>query len=495
MPDTSAPPHHDDSSVDVKQEHPTATTGGRPLATPQRNESTFDDSILQKEKKASDVQIITMADSTTVEVASAIASEDTQGRTSRREWLQYFVSVWAFLGLGWNDGALGPLLPRIQEVYNVGFTIVSLLFVFNFIGYVSGAGLNIWFTHRLGFGKTIVIGACFNIAAYAIQTAAPPFPVFVLSFVFAGFGCALQNSQANGFVGSLKRHKSSKLMCLHASYGLGALCSPFLATRFAILPRWSFYYFSSLAVALSNLVAQLLVFRLKRTEELLREIGQEDPAPVRSIGDTEKIDSSANSSSDSASSDSENQNVYRQVFSIKAVHYLTLFAFIYIGVEVSVGSWIVSFIIRERGGGESSGYISSGFFAGLMLGRVVLIPVNKWIGEYFVVYIYMALCIALEITIWLVPSIIENAIAVSFIGLFLGPMFPIIVVQSVKIFPPHLFTGAVGWITGVGVAGSAALPFVTGTLATRYGIRSLQPFMVAMMAAMVCIWILVPRRK
>jgi len=57
-------------------------------------------------------------------------------------------------------------------------------------------------------------------------------------------------------------------------------------------------------------------------------------------------------------------------------------------------------------------------------------------------------------------------------------MFPIIVVQSVKIFPPHLFTGAVGWITGVGVAGSAALPFVTGTLATRYGIRSLQPLWV-----------------
>lgn len=30
---------------------------------------------------------------------------------------------------GWNDGSSGPLLPRIQKVYNVNFTIVSLIFV------------------------------------------------------------------------------------------------------------------------------------------------------------------------------------------------------------------------------------------------------------------------------------------------------------------------------------------------------------------------------
>jgi len=71
-----------------------------------------------------------------------------------------------------------------------------------------------------------------------------------------------------------------------------------------------------------------------------------------------------------------------------------------------------------------------------MLGRIVLIPVNKWVsslqicewvvsqhagmqvGEYLVVYFYMLLAIACEITIWVVPSIIENAIAVR-TGLFL----------------------------------------------------------------------------
>lgn len=35
--------------------------------------------------------------------------------------------------------------------------------------------------------------------------------------------------------------------------------------------------------------------------------------------------------------------------------------------------------------------------------------------------------------------------------------------------------GVVGWISGFGQAGSAAFPFVTGLLASRYGIIALQP--------------------
>jgi fucose permease len=46
-------------------------------------------------------------------------------------------------------------------------------------------------------------------------------------------------------------------------------------------------------------------------------------------------------------------------------------------VEVTIGGWIVTYIIQVRGGGPSSGYISSGFFGGLTFGRVALLWVNK----------------------------------------------------------------------------------------------------------------------
>ena len=41
---------------------------------------------------------------------------------------------------------------------------------------------------------------------------------------------------------------------------------------------------------------------------------------------------------------------------------------------------MVTYIIRERGGGHSAGYVSSGFFGGITMGRVVLIYLNKKVG-------------------------------------------------------------------------------------------------------------------
>lgn len=72
-----------------------------------------------------------------------------------------------------------------------------------------------------------------------------------------------------------------------------------------------------------------------------------------------------------------------------------------------------------------------------MLGRVVLLWINAkvymieyyfylrlklpcQIGERRVVYLYCLLSIGLELVVWLVPNIIGNAVAVSFVGMFLG---------------------------------------------------------------------------
>ena len=81
----------------------------------------------------------------------------------------------------------------------------------------------------------------------------------------------------------------------------------------------------------------------------------------------------------------------------------------------------------------------------------------------------------LEVTVWVVPSLVGNAISVAFIGLLLGPMYPILMNHSTSILPRWLLTGCMGYIAGVGQAGSAVLPFLTGLLASKFGIASLQP--------------------
>ena len=81
----------------------------------------------------------------------------------------------------------------------------------------------------------------------------------------------------------------------------------------------------------------------------------------------------------------------------------------------------------------------------------------------------------LEFIVWFDPSLISDAIAVACIGLLLGPMYPVAMNHAGRVLPQWLLTGALGWIAGGGQAGSALIPFITGAIAQKAGIGALQP--------------------
>ncbi|KAH8104025.1 MFS general substrate transporter [Cristinia sonorae] len=409
-----------------------------------------------------------------VDVASTapLVSAAQKAAYQRKSRLHLAALFWCLFLEGWNDGSTGPMLPTAQKYYNVNFAIISLVFVLNCIGFISGAMVNVYLNDRFGFGKVMVLGAALQLSAYVILSIGGPFPLMCLAFGIAGFSLALQNAQANGFVGGLKENAEIKMSLLHASYGLGAFVAPLVATQFASRTHWYYHYFFSIGIGISNAAVQYFVFRFKRQDEIWAEEGQ---AP--------------------GEADNARQSKYRQILNLRVVHFLSVWALIYVGVEVTLGGWIVTFIQEKRGGGASAGYISSGFFGGLMLGRLCLMWLNKKIGERRVMFLYTFLAIQLQVTIWVVPSLFENAVAVAGIGLLLGPMYPILMNYCTEVLPRWLLTGSVGWIAGVGQAGSAVLPFVTGLLASKFGIESLQPLMVSMMSTMIVIWAFVPKAR
>nr|GAT52960.1 predicted protein [Mycena chlorophos] len=386
-----------------------------------------------------------------------------------RERVQLFSLYWCMFMAGWNDGSAGPLIPRLQKVYHVGFTVVSLIFVFACIGFVSGAIINVPLTERLGFGKILFLGSLCQVVAYTLQAPAPPFPVFVLSYVINGVGMAIQDAQSNGYIASLKNNPEIKMGLLHGTYGAGALASPLVATQFSQMPHWSFHYLCSLGIAIINSTLIFCVFKFKTQDECLASVGE-------AAGETGESEHST----------------FRQIMALKTVHLLALFILVYVGVEVTIGGWVVTFIIDVRGGGPSSGYVSAGFFGGLMTGRIALLWLNQKVGERRIIYIYSILAIGLELVVWLVPSLIGNAVAVSLVGVLLGPIYPLVMNHTGRILPRWLLTGSIGWIAGLGQAGSAVFPFITGAIASKTGIKSLQPLLVSMMATMVILWWAVP---
>ncbi|KAG5642083.1 hypothetical protein DXG03_003636 [Asterophora parasitica] len=406
-----------------------------------------------------------------------------QARIAR---IQFAACCGSLFLAGWNDGTLGPLLPKIQSVYDVGFAVVSLLFVLSCVGFVGGALVNVPLSDKLGFGKVhsepsesffciILIcsatsGSVFQILAYTLMAPALPFPALVVAYAINGFGVAMQDAQANGFVASIDSNAEAKMGILHAVYGAGALCSPLVATQFAQQKHWSFHYLTSLGLSLVNTLVLILAFKFKRQDECLRETGQVIPEISR-----------------------DENNAFKQILAQKTVHLLAFYILVYVGVEVTIGGWIVTFIQQERNGGPSAGYISAGFFGGLMFGRVALLWVNERVGERLVIFFYAILAIGLELVVWFVPSLVGNAVAVSIVGMLLGPMYPIAMNHAGRVLPRWILTGSIGWIAGFGQAGSAVIPFMTGAISSKFGIRSLQPLLVSMMGLLIIMWALVPR--
>lgn len=203
----------------------------------------------------------------------------------------------------------------------------------------------------------------------------------------------------------MKSNTNVKVNCLHATYGFGALTAPLAATYFSTTKHWSYHYLISVGLAVMNSIILALVFRGRRQEGdcSILSLSQVYTCKLTSILYYVLLVLLANAGQlvlHQTGGAQRGGNLYKEIFSMRAVHYMAIFALIYIGVEVTVGGlytlhsrvdlfliyihgnfigWIVTFIITERDGGPSAGYISSGFFGGLTLGRLSLIWVNKMV--------------------------------------------------------------------------------------------------------------------
>ncbi|KAF8229308.1 hypothetical protein L208DRAFT_1402403 [Tricholoma matsutake] len=63
----------------------------------------------------------TNVDSLTVTDTSATVSAPSRKQVNKTRF-QFIALCWTLFLAGWNDGSIGPLLPRIQKFYNVVFS-------------------------------------------------------------------------------------------------------------------------------------------------------------------------------------------------------------------------------------------------------------------------------------------------------------------------------------------------------------------------------------
>ncbi|RMJ28467.1 Mfs transporter [Aspergillus sp. HF37] len=153
-------------------------------------------------------------------------------------------TFWTFLVMGANDAVYGALIPYLESYYSLNYTVVSLIFLSPLVGYVMAALLNYRIHQYMGQRGVALIAPCSHLISYVVNCVHPPYPVLVISFIFAGFGNGLGDSAWNAWIGNMA-NANELLGLLHGVYGVGAVLSPLAATSIitkAKLPWYYFYY-------------------------------------------------------------------------------------------------------------------------------------------------------------------------------------------------------------------------------------------------------------
>ena len=204
----------------------------------------------------------------------------------------------------------------------------------------------------------------------------------------------------------------------------------------------------------------------------------------------------------------------RQALKSKVTWLCALFFFAYMGVEgqfltplklsvteltsfaVGLGGWVVTFMLRVRNASPyASGVSGTGFWTGMAVGRASLGFVTERYGERLCVSIYLALSVGLQLLFWLVPQFVVSAIAVAFLGFFLGPLFPGAVMVTAKLLPKRIHVSAIGFAMAMGGTGGTVFPFIIGAIASHKGVSVLQPIILALIVVVSIVWLSFPRIK
>lgn len=384
---------------------------------------------------------------------------DIDAKRLRLAELQVGLAFFAFILIGANDGALGVLIPSMRLHYGVDKATIGLLFLFQTVGYLLAAFNSGLLVERLGNRRFLVLGVVSFLLGVGALSLMPQFMVILIMMLPLGFGVAIIDAGLNTYIASMPRN-AALLNYLHAFYGTGALLGPVIAsTILAVRWGWNSVYIVWIGMSLVLLIGFQLVFKEQN-------ISPREDVATRSKG-----------------------NVLVAALSVPMVWIAALFMLIYVGAEVSVGSWTYSFLTEERRVPILlAGWMVSGYWIGLTLGRLTLARVTLWIGSERLIQGCLVGVVIGVLFVWLLPVYAVSAVGLGLIGFSFGPIYPTTIALISNKVSSRILPSVIGFMVSLGSIGAALCPWLAGMLAERFGLWSLMPYVIILAAAMVLLW-------
>jgi fucose permease len=387
-----------------------------------------------------------MSDPLAPSTPAATVTPPAPRRVERLDTIGYFA---AFVALGMASAVLGPSLQALAEHTRSRMAEISILFVARSSGYLGGSLLGGRLFDRIAGHP--VMGAALVVMAGTLGLAPSLADRWLLFAVILLLGLAegAVDVGGNTLLVWIHRDRVGPLMNgLHFFFGLGAFLSPLIVGRSLL---W--------AGDITPAFWVLAVLQVPAAVWLLRL-----PSPASGAAAPGRAGGRTNG---------------------RLVALIALFFFLYAGAEVAFGGWIFSYAVALGLSGDAvAAYLTSTFWGGLTLGRLLSIPLALRFSLRSLLLADCIGCLASLALMILAPhSLLAAFLGTCGAGLCMASIFP----SALALTQTRVrITGQVtGWFFVGASAGGMTLPWLIGQFFESVGPRVTTAILFADMAAAV----------
>lgn len=352
----------------------------------------------------------------------------------------------AFISLGMPDGLLGVAWPSIRAGFSIPLDSLGMLLTAVVTGYMISSFSSGILIARMGVGSMLAASCALTGSTLISYTLAPVWWMMVLLGVTAGLGAGAIDAGLNTYVAA--HFGEDRMQWLHASYGIGVTLGPVIMTvALTALHSWRAGYrtVGIFQIALSACFALTLSMW-----------NQDESSPKRN--------------------EPKRLTEYKTPMSLtlrqpKVWLSASLF-FLYVGAEVSLGTWTYSLLVESRGVNPTlAGLFAGSFWATFAVSRVLAGLYAKRAGVHLLVQgSLVAALLGVVLLVWN-PSEAANLLAVALIGFSIAPIFPALTSGTSQRVGAQFAANTIGMQMAASGLGTAVIPSLLGILARRFSLE------------------------